>query len=180
MFTVGVLVAGVEVAVTATMVDAGRSAATGPLLAVWGVGSLLGGVVAARTGGARGVRGLVLLLLALAATHGLLAAAGASVVGLGALLAVAGASIAPIFGATGALTGDLALPGTTTEAFAWTTTALAAGVALGAAVAGAIADAAGTAPAFVASGAAGLFAVAIAVTWAASLQPCDDAATVAA
>jgi hypothetical protein len=179
MFSVGVLVAGVEVAVTATMAEAGRPAATGPLLALWGVGSLLGGVVAARSDGARGVRGLAALLLFLAAAHALLAAAGASIAGLGVLLAVAGAGIAPVFGATGALTGDLALPGTTTEAFAWTTTALAGGVALGAAVAGAVADAAGTGPAFIASGAAGVAAAAIALAWAGSLRTCDDGAAAA-
>ena len=170
MFTVGVLVAGVEVAVTAAMSDAGRAAATGPLLAVWGLGSLLGGVVAARRGGARGVGDLVLLLLALAVTHAVLAAAGASVVALAGLLTVAGAGIAPLFGATGALTGDLALPGTATEAFAWTTTALAAGVALGAALAGALADAGGAGIAFVASGSAGVVAAAIALVTAGALR----------
>jgi MFS family permease len=86
------------------------------------------------------------------------------------LLAVAGAGIAPLFAATGALTGDLALPGTTTEAFAWTTTALAAGVAVGAALAGWIAEAGGTGPAFAASGAAGVVAAVVAVAWAPSLR----------
>jgi hypothetical protein len=170
MFAVGVLVAGVEVAVTAAMSDAGTTAATGPLLAVWGAGSLLGGVVAARTGGARDARGLVGLLLALAVTHAVLAVAGPSVAVLAALLTFAGAWIAPLFSATGALTGELAVPGTTTEAFAWTTTALAAGVALGAAMAGALADTGGSGIAFVASGAAGLVAAAVAAGGARTLH----------
>jgi predicted MFS family arabinose efflux permease len=170
MGMVGVLVGGVEVAVAAAMNAADRPAATGPLLALWGVGSLLGGVAAARAGGPRGARGLVLVLLALAGTHAVLAAGGESPLALGTLLVVAGVGIAPLFGATSALTGDLALPGTTTEAFAWTTTALAAGVALGAAVTGAIVDADGAGLAFVVAGAFGVLAATIAAARAPSLR----------
>lgn len=169
MLTVGVLVSAVEVAITAAMNHAGTPGATGPMLALWGAGSLVGGVAAARTGGARGARDLALLLLALALTHAVLAAGDGSAVALGALLLVAGAGIAPVFGAASALISALALPGTTTEAFAWMTTALGAGVAIGAAAAGAIIDADGTALAFVAAGAAGLVAAALAATRAASL-----------
>jgi predicted MFS family arabinose efflux permease len=171
MLTVGVLVSGVEVAITAAMSEAGAPGATGPLLALWGVGSLAGGIVAARVGGARHARELALLLLAIALTHAVLAAGGGSPFLLGALLLVAGAGIAPVFGATSALTGELALPGTATEAFAWTSTALAAGVAVGAAAAGAIVDAAGGAgPAFVAAGAAGVVAAGVAMARGRSLE----------
>jgi predicted MFS family arabinose efflux permease len=172
MLTVGVLVSAVEVAITAAMSDAGAPGATGPLLALWGIGSLVGGVAAARAGGgARRTRDLALLLLALALTHAVLAAGGGSPVALGLLLLVAGAGIAPVFGLTSALTGELALPGTATEAFAWTSTALAAGVAVGAAAAGAIIDAGGAGPAFVVAGAAGLVAAAVAVARSGSLAP---------
>ncbi|HWI71527.1 MAG TPA: hypothetical protein VNT55_06205, partial [Baekduia sp.] len=143
--------------------------ATGPLLALWGAGSLAGGVIAARAGGARRARDLALLLLAIALTHAVLAAGGGSPLVLGVLLVVAGAGIAPVFGATSAMTGELALPGTATEAFAWTSTALAAGVAIGAAAAGAIIDAGGAGPAFVAAGAAGLVAAVVTVARAGSL-----------
>ena len=169
MLTVGVLVSAVEVAITAAMNDAGVPGATGPMLALWGAGSLVGGVAAARAGGARGPRDLALLLLALALTHAVLAAGGGSPVALGALLLLAGAGIAPVFGAASQLISTLALPGTTTEAFAWMTTALGAGVAIGAAAAGVIIDAGGTAPAFVAAGAAGLVAAALAATRAGTL-----------
>lgn len=170
MGMMGIMVGGVEVAVAAAMNAAHSPAATGPLLALWGVGSLLGGVWAARAGGPRGARGLVLVLIALAVTHGMLAF-GASTAVLGVLLVLAGVGIAPLFGATSALTGQLALPGTTTEAFAWTTTALAAGVALGAALTGAIVDAGGAAPAFAVAGSAGLVAAALAAARASSLHP---------
>jgi predicted MFS family arabinose efflux permease len=177
MLMVGVLVSGVEVAVTAAMGDAGSPGATGPLLALWGVGSLAGGVAAARIGGARHARDLALLLLALAVTHAALAAGDGSPVALGALLVAAGLGIAPVFGATSALTGELALPGTATEAFAWTSTSLAAGVAAGAALAGVIIDAGGPGPAFMAAGAAGVAAALVSVGRARSLtEPCLEPA----
>jgi predicted MFS family arabinose efflux permease len=103
-------------------------------------------------------------------THAVLAF-GASIALLGALLVLAGVGIAPVFGAISVLTGRLALPGTTTEAFAWTTTALATGVALGAALTGAIVDAGGAAPAFAVAGSASLLAAAVAATRASSLHP---------
>jgi predicted MFS family arabinose efflux permease len=158
MVAVGALVGGVEVAVTA----AASPGAIGPLLALWGIGSLVGGVVAARRGGARGARDLALLLVALAATHAVLGLGDGSPIVLGGLLVLAGVGIAPVLGMTSALTGDLALPGTATEAFAWTSTALAVGVAIGAAVTGAIVDAGGVAPAFVVAGSAGVVAAGVA------------------
>lgn len=166
MAAVGALVGGVEVTVTA----AASPGATGPLLAVWGAGSLLGGVWAARTGGARGARDLALLLLALAGTHAVLGLGSGSPFVLGALLAVAGVGIAPVFGTTSALTGELALPGTATEAFAWISTALSVGVAVGAAATGAIVDAGGVGPAFVVAGAAGVVGAAVVAGRAGSLR----------
>ena len=82
---VGVLVGAAEVAVAAAAAALGSSAAAGPLLGVWGLGSLAGGVLATRLGGgARGPAGLALVLAALAAGHLALAAAAGSLVALGA------------------------------------------------------------------------------------------------
>ena len=62
---VGLLFGATEVAVTAAADALGGTAAAGPLLGLWGVGCLLGGVVAARAGGgARTGTGLALLLAA--------------------------------------------------------------------------------------------------------------------
>jgi MFS family permease len=169
MALVGVLVGGVEVAIAAASNGAHHPGATGPLLAVWGIGSLLGGVAAARRGGPEGARGLVLVLLALAVTHAVLALSASTAI-LGALLVLAGFGIAPLFGQTSALTGRLALPGTSTEAFAWTTTAVSAGAAIGAALAGAIADSS-TPAAFAVAASAGLIAAAFVAARASSLQP---------
>ncbi len=54
-----------------------------------------------------------------------------------ALMLLAGMPIAPAFAASYGLVGELAPPGTTTEAFAWLTTAIVTGLALGTSVGGA-------------------------------------------
>jgi MFS family permease len=156
LLALGVVFGAVEVAVVAAADTLGSPAAAGPLLGVWGAGSLAGGVVAARMGGgARSGAGLALVLAALAAGHLALAAAASSAVALAAVLAVAGATIAPTYASIYAMVDHAAPAGTVTEAFAWLNTAVAIGASLGAACAGALADAAGPAPTFVLAGAAG-------------------------
>jgi hypothetical protein len=161
LVAVGVLFGATEVAVAVAADALDASAATGPLLGLWGVGSLAGGLVAARTGGgARTGAGLALLLAGLAAGHLALAPAAGSVVALAALLPLAGAAIAPTYATVFAMVDHAAPPGTVTEAFAWLSTAIAIGGSAGVASAGAVADAAGPAPAFaLAAGAAGAAAL---------------------
>ena len=85
LLALGVVFGTVEVAVVAAADALGGSAAAGPLLGIWGVGSLVGGIIAARTGGgARTGAGLALVLAALAAGHLALAAAAGSAVALAA------------------------------------------------------------------------------------------------
>src|SRR3954447_4588938 len=89
---VGTVFGATEVAVTATGGDA-----AGPLLGLWGLGSLIGGLVASRLGGgARTGGGLVIILGALGAGHAALALAGSPLV-LGFLILLAGSTIAPAF-----------------------------------------------------------------------------------
>jgi MFS family permease len=160
---VGVVFGAVEVAVVAAVADLGRPGAAGPLLGVWGAGSLAGGVVAARTGGgARTGAGLALVLAALAAAHLALAAAAGSAVALAAVLVLAGATIAPTYATIYAMVDHAAPAGTVTEAFAWLSTAVAVGASIGAASAGAVADAAGPAAAFGLAGVAGTVAALVA------------------
>ena len=160
---VGVVFGAVEVAVVAAAATLGSAAAAAPLLGLWGAGSLVGGVIAARMGGgARSGAGLALVLAALAAGHLALAAAAGSAVALAAVLALAGATIAPTYATIYAMVDRAAPAGTVTEAFAWLNTAVAIGAAAGAACAGAVADAAGPAPTFVLAGSAGAAAALIA------------------
>jgi MFS family permease len=148
---IGCSFGAIEVAITASAEAAGARGQIGVLMAVWGVGSIIGGLLAARSGAPadRAAR-VVLLLAALTAADALLVVAG-PLWALGAALVLCGAAIAPLFTIVFSLAGDLARTGTVTEVFTWLSTGISAGVAIGAAAAGALAGGA--------AGPAGGFAV---------------------
>ena len=79
----GMLCGAVEVAVPAT-----TEALAGPLIGLWGLGALVGGIVTARRrgGGAQTPAGLAQVLADLAATHFALDAATGSLVALAAIV----------------------------------------------------------------------------------------------
>jgi MFS family permease len=159
MTAVGVVFGAAEVGVTAAAGSLGHTAFAGTLLGLWGVGSLLGGIVAARRGGgAGGGRWLAVLLTLLGVGHAALGAAAGSIAGLAVVITLAGSMIAPVLASTYAMVDDAAPAGTVTEAFAWLSTASAIGTSIGAATGGALADSAGPAAAFLLAGAAGLIA----------------------
>jgi MFS family permease len=160
LVAVGALFGAVEVAVAAAADGLGNAAAAGPLLGIWGAGSLIGGMLAVRLGdGAHGAAGLSLVLGALTAGHLLLVPAAGSVLALAAVLLVAGAAIAPTYATVYAMVDRAAPEGTATEAFAWLATAVAIGASSGSALAGALADGAGPAAAFAIAGGAGIMAL---------------------
>jgi MFS family permease len=160
LIAVGIVFGAVEVAVTAAADALGSTAAAGPLLALWGAGSLAGGMLAVRFGGGlQGSAGLALVLAALAAGHLLLVPAAGSVLAMAVVLLAAGAAIAPTYAIAYALAGDAAPDGTVTEAFAWLATAIAIGASLGAAAGGVLADHGGPATAFTLAGGAALLAL---------------------
>ena len=168
---VGAVFGAVDVGVAAAARHLGGSAVAGPLLGLWGLGSLLGGVAATRLGGgAAGARGLTLLLTGLALGHGALLATTASVWAMGAVLVLAGASIAPTCAGIYAMVQRAAPAGTHTEAFAWLATASSTGGSAGAVVAGALVQHAGAPAAFAAAGVAGLIAVLIAAVGSATVN----------
>jgi predicted MFS family arabinose efflux permease len=150
----------IEVAVPAACQAAGSKGATGPLLAIWGLGSMLGGLLAARAAPADAARWIVLLLAALGI--GDLALVPVSALsGLAPLLLVAGAAIAPLLGIAYSVVERVTPGGGQTEAFAWLTTAIGVGIAGGSALAGALVDAGGPGAGFAAAAAAGLVACAV-------------------
>ena len=157
MGSVGAIFGATEIGVTTAADALGDAAAAGPLLGVWGMGSLLGGVWLARRGG---VAPLIPLLLALAVGHAVLAAAAVNVLALAVGLLAAGAAIAPTYAVVYGLVERAAPTGTVTEAFAWLATAVSVGAAAGAALAGAVADAFGPSAVFAIAGAAGALALA--------------------
>jgi len=151
----------VEVGVPAAAEAGGHRDAGGPLLSLWGLGSMLGGLLAMRLRRPSGpVARLTATICALAAGHLLLGAAGDLLV-LGGLLLLAGLSIAPSFAAAFGLTDGLAPPGALTEAFAWLGTGIAAGLAAGGALGGWAAERHGADAALLVAGLAGVAAVAV-------------------
>jgi predicted MFS family arabinose efflux permease len=150
----GATFGSVEIAVPVAAEAAGHAGAAGLLLGVWGLGSLIGGLLSARAGAAPDpVRRLSGLLAALAAGH-LLLTIPLAPLPLAALLLLAGLALSPAIAVAYAMVEQLAPAGTVTEAYTWLSTGIAAGLALGAALSGALAEAHGAGAAFAAAGAA--------------------------
>ena len=157
----GATFGAVEVAVAAACQAAGAKGATGVLLAVWGLGSMLGGFAAARSGAPADAARWLALLLADLGLGDLALVPIASPAALAPILLVAGAAVAPLLGTAYTLVDRVAPAGGETEAFAWLTTAIGIGLAGGSALAGALVDAGGPGAGFATAAAAGLVACAI-------------------
>ena len=158
---VGLSVGAVEVAVPAALEGMGHRELTGVLLGIWGVGSMVAGVVVARVGApADARRRLMLLLVAWSTAHAAPGAAGAPAT-LALVLLAAGAAIAPTFVCANGMLDHLAPTGTLTEAFTWTTAGMVVGVAAGSALAGALVEAASPGAAMALLGGAGLLAAVV-------------------
>jgi predicted MFS family arabinose efflux permease len=165
----GATFGAVEVAVAAACQAAGAKGATGVLLAVWGLGSMLGGLAAARSRAPADTARWLALLLAALGLGDLALVPFASPAALAPMLLVAGAAIAPLFGTAYTLVDRVAPAGGETEAFAWMTTAIGIGLACGSALAGTLVDAGGPGAGFATAAAAGLVACAITSARRASL-----------
>ncbi len=154
---VGVGFGTIEVAVLAFVDEQGSQRATaGIVLAVWSVGSILGGLV---YGGlhlsAPAVRQLPVLVAAVS-VGALLPVLAPGVVALTVLLVVSGTTIAPFSACNSVILSQAAPPGTVTEAFAWSGSMIFGGAALGTAVAGVLVDVYGARAAFVATAVTGV------------------------
>jgi hypothetical protein len=130
-------------------------------------------------GGALTSRGLTLLLTALAVGHGALILTTGSVVAMGIVITLAGATIAPTVASIYTMVDGAAPAGTTTEAFSWVLTAELVGAAVGSAAAGVLAQGAGASAAFALVAVAGALTVLVAVLRSASAESnsrCDAVA----
>jgi MFS family permease len=162
---IGFALGATEVTMTAFATDHGSRAAAGALLALWAVGSGVGGLAygAREHGSAPGPRWVRIAVVFPLCSLPLIAAPSIAV--MTALALIAGLCLAPYMAAANQLVGDVAPAGAVTEAFAWPITAIAIGAAAGSAVAGAIAQSVGWRPGFVAVVAAGALAGTVAVAW---------------
>lgn len=168
---VGIAFGAFEIALPAFADAHGSASDAGLLIAVWAIGSGVGGLVYGAVDSDRPLRDRWLLLsglLGLALLPALLAPSTGVLI---ALLVPAGAFIAPAIAAGSQLMGMLAPPGMTTEAYAWGPTALVVGVAAGSATGGALAETYGwRAPVVLAAGMA-IAGAAIGIGRRATLQP---------
>jgi MFS family permease len=134
----GLALGATEVGLPAVALHAGSRTASGVLLALWSLGSMIGGLLY----GARiwpmslGQRYRFLLLAAVIFNAPLIAARSIPMGIVGSLLA--GLTIAPVFSCQYALVGRMLAPGTETEGFTWVSGALIGGAALGMAAGGAL------------------------------------------
>jgi MFS family permease len=134
----------IEIAAAGAAEEGGSQALVGPLLAVWALGSMIGGVLTARGRAPADPRRRLAVMLAATALADVLVALAPGLIVLGLTLFLAGAFIAPAFATLFAMVSELAREGTITESYTWITTGVAAGAAAGAAVGGALVDAVST------------------------------------
>lgn len=182
LVTVGIVFGAVDVAVAASASALHAIGDTGPLLGIWGVGSLPGGIIATRSrASTHNPCAVIQLITLLAAGHAALILGSAGLPLLGGLLLLAGASISPATRAIYALAGRAAPPTTRTEAFAWLLSANATGASIGAAAAGTLCQTAGPRVAFALAAGAGALAILIAIAGRHTLEsePARDPIAVA-
>lgn len=168
----GVVFGATEIGVTVSAKHIAGAASAAPLLGLWGAGSLLGGLVVTRLGARLdSARHLRVLIAALAVSHGALLAGTGSLPVMGAIILLAGATIAPTGASLYAMIDRYAPAGTQTEAFSWLVTSSSTGAAAGAAVAGILAQSAGPGAVFAFAGLAGGVAALVAVLGSRHLTP---------
>jgi MFS family permease len=130
----------IEVALPAFTEHEGSRAAAGPLLTIWGVGSVVGGLwYGSRSWRAPLERRLVVLAALLALGAAPLAFAD-SIALMAALLLLTGLALAPMATTEFALVERLAPPGTSTEAYSWQIVAGAVGFGAGSVLAGVLVE----------------------------------------
>jgi MFS family permease len=176
----GVVIGAVEVGLPALAVAHHARWSAGPLLALFSIGSMAGGLLYSAASWRRpiGLRYIALLstmalgVAPLIAVHALAVAYPLS--------ALAGLALAPMLSCQFSLVGTLAPAGTATEAFTWHRGATIAGMAAGSTLGGSLIDAHGAAGAF-ALGCVGVgLACLLAVLWRQRIDPTPPRASVGA
>jgi len=144
----GVVIGAVEVGLPALAVQQGARWSSGPLLALFSLGSMVGGLVySARSWALPIARRYSAILMAMAIAVAPLIAVHA-LAPVFALSMLAGLCLAPMISCQFSLVGALAPEGTVTEAFTWHRAATVAGMAGGSALGGSLIDVHGPGGAF--------------------------------
>jgi MFS family permease len=175
MVPVGFSFGAIEVMLPAFADAEGDRQLAGVLIAIWSVGSALGGIVYGMRPRLFPLRTMHLWAAAMVPIGMALLVLPTSPLAMGAVVAFAGMPMAPLIATRNELAGVVALPGSETEAFTWPLTALVSGVALGAAAAGALADGPGWRAAVLAAVVAALLGAVVSVVRRATLRPAQQA-----
>lgn len=175
MLPVGFAFGAIEVMLPAFADAAGNRQFAGVLIAIWSLGSALGGILYGAHPRWMPLRSMHLWSAAVVPAGMALLLLPSSLAGMAALVVLAGLPIAPLIATRNELAGVVALPGSETEAFTWPLTALVSGVSLGAAAAGALADGPGWRAAVVAAVVAGLVGALVSVARRETLTPVPQA-----
>jgi MFS family permease len=167
----GVVIGAVEVGLPALALQQDARWSAGPLLALFSIGSMAGGLLYSAASWRRpiGLR-YIALLLAMAISVAPLIAAHSLAAGL-LLSALAGLGLAPMLSCQFSLVGALAPAGTATEAFTWHRGATIAGMAVGSTLGGSLVDAHGAAGAFALGCASVALACVLATLWRQRIDP---------
>ncbi len=141
-----------EVTLPAFSDASGAAAAAGLLLAVWSVGSAVGGLVYGALPNRPPLDRVHLVVTTLLPLSLLPMAAAPSVPVMALLVLPAGMFIAPLLATRNEIVGWVAPEGSRTEAYTWPVTAFVGGIAIGSALAGAIVESASWRTAFLVAG----------------------------
>jgi len=156
----GIALGATEVGLPAIALHAGDRPATGLLLALWSVGSVLGGLgYGARRWRVSLERRYTLLLVAAAGASAPLLLAHSVAIAVP-LSLLTGTTVSPVFSCQYALVGAAAPTGSESEAFTWVSAALVGGIAAGSAAGGGLVSSAGASAPFALSACALLLAAA--------------------
>ena len=145
----GVGIGILEVGIPAFSREEGAAAAAGVLLAIWSLGSAIGGLAYGLLPRRAGLQRTHLFVGALMPVTLLPLALAPSVAVMALLVIPAGCCIAPLLATRNEIVGGVAPPGMRTEAYTWPITAFVGGIAVGAALAGALVEGPGWRTAFV-------------------------------
>jgi MFS family permease len=159
----GVGIGILEVGIPAFSREEGAAAAAGVLLAIWSLGSGIGGLLYGTLPRRAGLHRTHLLVGALLPVTLLPLAVAPSVWVMALLVIPAGCCIAPLLATRNELVSGVAPPGMRTEAYTWPITAFVGGIAVGAALAGALVEGPGWRFAFVVAAGFAAFGALLAV-----------------
>jgi MFS family permease len=145
----GIGIGILEVGIPAFSRAEGAAPLAGVLLAIWSLGSGIGGLLYGALPRRAGLHRTHLIVAALLPVTLLPLAAAPSELAMAFLVLPAGCCIAPLLATRNELVGGVAPPGMRTEAYTWPVTAFVGGIAIGAALAGALVEGPGWRTAFV-------------------------------